>query len=84
MNSKVAFRSGEKYFYYNPVFCSWGLKNTENCVIIKAQRRWDDEKENNNYLNFLTSIFITSLVFLKGAIDSYNYDMDQANGIDIT
>ena len=28
-------------------------------------------------------IAITSAVFIKGAIDSYNYDMDPANGIDI-
>ena len=32
---------------------------------------------------FLTLILITSFVFLKGAIDSYNYDMDPANGVDI-
>ena len=32
---------------------------------------------------FLTLILITSIVFLKGAIDSYNYDMDPANGVDI-
>lgn len=32
---------------------------------------------------FLTLIVITSFVFLKGAIDSYNYDMDPANGVDI-
>ena len=28
-------------------------------------------------------IVITSLLFIKGAIDSYNYDMDPANGVDI-
>ena len=32
---------------------------------------------------FLALIIITSLVFIIGAIDSYNYDMDQANGVDI-
>ena len=32
---------------------------------------------------FLTLILITLFVFLKGAIDSYNYDMDPANGVDI-
>ena len=32
---------------------------------------------------FLALIVITSLFFIKGAIDSYNYDMDPANGIDI-
>ena len=32
---------------------------------------------------FLTLIVITSFVFLKGAIDSYHYDMDPANGVDI-
>ena len=32
---------------------------------------------------FLVLIAITSAVFIKGAIDSYNYDMDPANGIDI-
>lgn len=32
---------------------------------------------------FMVLIVITSFVFLKAAIDSYNYDMDPANGIDI-
>ncbi|MBO4971222.1 MAG: hypothetical protein J6D45_00230 [Clostridia bacterium] len=32
---------------------------------------------------FLLLIVITSFVFIKGAIDSYNYDMDPANGVDI-
>ena len=32
---------------------------------------------------FLALILITSFVFLKGAIDSYRYDMDPANGVDI-
>ena len=32
---------------------------------------------------FLALIVVTSLFFIKGAIDSYNYDMDPANGIDI-
>ncbi len=32
---------------------------------------------------FLALIVITSFVFIKAAIDSYNYDMDPANGIDI-
>ena len=32
---------------------------------------------------FLALIVITALVFIKGAIDSYNYDMDPANGVDI-
>ena len=32
---------------------------------------------------FLALIVITSFVFIKGAIASYNYDMDPANGVDI-
>lgn len=32
---------------------------------------------------FLVLIVITSFVFVKGAIDSYHYDMDPANGVDI-
>ena len=32
---------------------------------------------------FLALIVITSFIFIKGAIESYNYDMDQANGVDI-
>ena len=32
---------------------------------------------------FLLLIFITAFVFIKGAIESYNYDMDPANGVDI-
>ena len=32
---------------------------------------------------FLLLIVITSLLFIKGAIDSYNYDMAPANGVDI-
>lgn len=32
---------------------------------------------------FLLLIVITSLLFIKGAIDSYNDDMDPANGVDI-
>lgn len=32
---------------------------------------------------FLLLIFITAIVFIVGAVDSYNYDMDPANGIDI-
>lgn len=32
---------------------------------------------------FLSLIAITSFVFLKAAIDSYRYDMDPANGVDI-
>ena len=31
---------------------------------------------------FLALIVITSVVFMKGAIDSYNYDMEPANGVD--
>lgn len=33
---------------------------------------------------FLLLIFITAFVFIKGAIESYNYDMDPANGVDIS
>lgn len=32
---------------------------------------------------FLLLILITAIVFLAGAIKSYNYDMDPANGVDI-
>ena len=32
---------------------------------------------------FLLLIVVTSFVFIKSAIDSYNYDMDPANGVDI-
>ena len=32
---------------------------------------------------FLLLILITAIVFIAGAIDSYNYDMDPANGVDI-
>lgn len=32
---------------------------------------------------FLALIVMTSVVVLNGAIESYNYDMDPANGIDI-
>ena len=32
---------------------------------------------------FLALILITSFVFLKSAIDSYNYDMNPANGVDM-
>ena len=32
---------------------------------------------------FLALIVITSFVFVKSAIDSYHYDMDPANGVDI-
>ena len=32
---------------------------------------------------FLSLIVITVFVFIKGAVDSYNYDMDPANGVDI-
>ena len=32
---------------------------------------------------FLSLIVITSFIFIKSAIDSYNYDMDPANGVDI-
>ncbi|MBQ8402935.1 MAG: hypothetical protein IJX55_00735 [Clostridia bacterium] len=32
---------------------------------------------------FLSLIVITAFVFIKGAVDSYNYDMDPANGVDI-
>lgn len=32
---------------------------------------------------FLTLIAITSFLFIKGAFDSYNYDTDPANGVDI-
>ena len=32
---------------------------------------------------FMVLILITSIAFIKSAIDSYNYDMDPANGIDI-
>ena len=31
---------------------------------------------------FSILIFITAIVFIVGAIQSYNYDMDQANGVD--
>ncbi len=32
---------------------------------------------------FLIVILITAITFLVGAIDSYNYDMDPSNGVDI-
>ena len=32
---------------------------------------------------FLTIILITAIFFIAAAIDSYNYDMDPANGVDI-
>ena len=32
---------------------------------------------------FLLLVLVTSIVFLVGAIESYNYDMDSANGVDI-
>ena len=32
---------------------------------------------------FLALIVLTSFAFLKGAIESYNYDMDPTNGIDV-
>lgn len=32
---------------------------------------------------FVLLIVITAFFFMKGAVDSYNYDMDPANGIDI-
>ena len=32
---------------------------------------------------FLTVILITAIFFIAVAIDSYNYDMDPANGVDI-
>ena len=32
---------------------------------------------------FLVLIAVTSFVFLSSAIESYNYDMDPANGVDI-
>ena len=32
---------------------------------------------------FLLLVFITATVFIVGAVDSYNYDMDSANGVDI-
>ena len=32
---------------------------------------------------FLLLVFITIIVFVAAAIDSYNYDMDPANGVDL-
>ena len=32
---------------------------------------------------FLLLVLVTAIVFLAGAIKSYNYDMDPANGVDI-
>ena len=32
---------------------------------------------------FLTVILITAIFFIAAAIESYNYDMDPANGVDI-
>ena len=32
---------------------------------------------------FLTIILITAILFIAAAIDSYNYDMNPANGVDI-
>ena len=32
---------------------------------------------------FLILLFITSFIFITAAIESYNYDMDPANGVDI-
>ena len=32
---------------------------------------------------FLTIILITAIFFIAAAIDSYNYDMNPANGVDI-
>ena len=32
---------------------------------------------------FLLLVLITAIVFIGAAIDSYNYDMDPANGVDI-
>ena len=32
---------------------------------------------------FLLLVLITAIVFIVAAVDSYNYDMDPANGVDI-
>ena len=32
---------------------------------------------------FLLLVLITAIIFIVGAIESYNYDMDPANGVDI-
>ena len=32
---------------------------------------------------FLLLVLLTAIIFIVGAIDSYNYDMDPANGVDI-
>ena len=32
---------------------------------------------------FLLLVLITAIFFIVGAVDSYNYDMDPANGVDI-
>ena len=32
---------------------------------------------------FLLLVLITAIIFLAGAIESYNYDMDPANGVDV-
>ncbi len=41
-------------------------------------------KKKNNYRSiFSLLILITTIVSIIGAISSYNYDMDPANGVDI-
>ena len=33
--------------------------------------------------SFFLLVLLTAIIFIVGAIDSYNYDMDPANGVDI-
>ena len=74
MNNFGSFSLRRKAFFI--------LKSTPNCAIINSER-WGNMKKKILIGSFLLLVLVTAIVFLAWAIQSYNYDMDPANGVDI-
>ena len=59
------------------------LKKSNEGIDILIAKGGGDMKKKIVICVFLTVILITAIFFIAAAIDSYNYDMDPANGVDI-
>ena len=77
------------YGSFSPVgrkaFLFYRLKSERFCGIINPRTRKAETRMKKKILigSFLLLVLVTAIVFLVGAIQSYNYDMDPANGVDI-
>ena len=79
----------EQYFTIHEVnYFTFGNAEYFTCnlhyfMVYSTPKGGGDMKKKIVICVFLTVILITAIFFIAAAIDSYNYDMDPANGVDI-